>query len=123
MPADQRRQQRFRLLHQPAGPLHVIAADQRHRATSINDVSSAGLSVCLDESLPVLTNVAIELESAGGTLDFNGVVVWCRAHRPSDEAGSEHGHVLGIELFSPIMLLSALRDALPGDVKAFEETA
>jgi PilZ domain len=121
MPSEQRRQQRFRLVHQPAGPLYVIAAGKRHRATSINDVSSAGLSVCLDDALPVLTNVAIELESAGVTLDVNGVVVWCRAHRASDEAGSEHGHVLGIELFSPMMLLSALRDALPGDVNAFEE--
>ena len=65
--------------------------------------------------------VAIEFHSDGLTLDINGVVAWCREHRPSDEEGADESFVLGIELFSPMLLLSAFRDALPKDAETFED--
>lgn len=65
--------------------------------------------------------MAIEFHSDGLTLDINGVVAWCREHRPSDEEGADESFVLGIELFSPMLLLSAFRDALPKDAETFED--
>lgn len=117
---EKRRQSRYRLAHQPYHPVYVIRGEERLRATSVNDVSDSGISLCLDAALPVTTPVAIEMRADGLTLDVNGVVAWCRGHRPSDAEGTAEGYVLGIELFSPMMLLSAFRDALPADANTFE---
>jgi len=118
---DKRRQSRYRLVHQPADPIVVIHSDERQAATAVNDVSSSGISLCLPSALPVRAPVAIEFQADGLTLDVNGVVAWCRLHRPSDEEGAEQSFVLGIELFSPMLLLSAFRDALPHDAATFED--
>jgi hypothetical protein len=118
---DKRRQARYRLVHQPTAPVVVVHGDERLTATAVNDVSSSGISLCLGRALAVPTQVAIEFQSDGLTLDVNGVVAWCRGHRPSDEEGSEESFVLGIELFSPMLLLSAFRDALPKDAETFED--
>jgi hypothetical protein len=118
---DKRRQARYRLVHQPTVPVVVVHGDERLTATAVNDVSSSGISLCLGRALAVPTQVAIEFQSDGLTLDVNGVVAWCRGHRPSDEEGSEESFVLGIELFSPMLLLSAFRDALPKDAETFED--
>jgi hypothetical protein len=118
---DKRRQARYRLIHQPTAPVVVVHGDERLTATAVNDVSSSGISLCLGRALAVPTQVAIEFQSDGLTLDVNGVVAWCRGHRPSDEEGSEESFVLGIELFSPMLLLSAFRDALPKDAETFED--
>lgn len=119
--AEQRRQTRYRLAHQPTTPVVVVYAGQRLTATAVNDVSSSGISVCLDAAVAVRTTVAIEFQSDGLTLDVNGSVAWCRPHWPSDEQGGDSGHVLGIELYSPMLLLSAFRDALPRDAQTFDE--
>ena len=118
---EQRRQARYRLVHQPGTPVVVIHGDERHVATAVNDVSSSGISLCLPVALSVPAPVAIEFEADGLTMDVNGVVAWCRGHRPSDEEGADESFVLGIELFSPMMLLSAFRDALPKDAETFED--
>jgi PilZ domain len=118
---DKRRQSRYRLVHQPTGPVVVIHNDERQQSTAVNDVSSSGISLCLPTALPVRAPVAIEFQSDGLTLDVNGLIAWCRPHRPSDEEGSEQSFVLGIELFSPMLLLSAFRDALPHDAETFED--
>jgi hypothetical protein len=118
---DKRRQARYRLAHQPAAPVVVLRDEVRLTASAVNDVSSSGISLCLDTALPVEAAVAIEYQLDGLTLDVNGVVAWCRKHTANDAAGSDTGYVLGIELFSPMMLLSAFRDALPKDAQTFEE--
>jgi hypothetical protein len=118
---DKRRQARYRLVHQPTAPVVVIHGAERLTATAVNDVSSSGISLCLGSALAVPTPVAIEFQSDGLTLDVNGVVAWCRGHRPSDEEGADESFVLGIELFSPMLLLSAFRDALPHDAETFED--
>jgi hypothetical protein len=119
--SEQRRQTRYRLAHQPSTPVTVIHGSDRLTASAVNDVSSSGISLCLPTAVTVRTSVAIEFQSDGMTLDVNGSVAWCRQHRPSDEAGEDSGFVLGIELYSPMLLLSAFRDALPADAQTFEE--
>lgn len=118
---EKRRQSRYRLAHQPAGPVFVLHGAQRLPATAVNDVSSSGISLCLSVAPPVTSRVAIEFLSDGMTLDVNGVVAWSRAHQPTDEEGADESFVLGIELFSPMLLLSAFRDALPHDTLTFDE--
>ncbi len=118
---EQRRQSRYRLAHQPATAVVVVHGADRHTATAVNDVSSSGISLCLPVALSVPAPVAIEIKTDGLVMDVNGVVAWCRKHRPSDEEGADESFVLGIELFSPMMLLSAFRDALPKDAETFED--
>jgi hypothetical protein len=117
---EKRRQERHRLIHQPIAPVVVIHGDTRLTASAVNDVSSSGISLCLTTELPVPAPVAIEFQMDGMTLDVNGVVAWCRGHRPSDENIGHANFVLGIELFSPMLLLSAFRDALPQDAETFD---
>jgi len=113
--SDQRRQERYRLLRQPDSPLYVRTPMTRTAAMAVKDVSSGGVSVYLERELPVSSRVSIEFTAPALQLEVQGLVAWCR---PRHEADTDARHelnafVLGIELFSPMMLLSAFRDALP----------
>ncbi len=114
-PSDQRKQDRYRLLRQPDALVYVRTGWARSAAMAIKDVSSAGVSLYLERALPVASRVSIEYAAPSMMMNVNGVVVWCRTRQDSDTDAGEglRAWVLGIELFSPMMLLSAFRDALP----------
>ena len=82
---------------------------------AVKDVSSGGVSVYFERELPILSRVSIEFTAPAMQLDVQGVVIWCRPRHEADiDARHEpNAYVVGIELFSPLMLLSAFRDALP----------
>jgi hypothetical protein len=113
--SDQRRQERYRLLRQPDSPLYVRTPTLRTAAMAVKDVSRGGVSVYLERDFPTSSRVSIEFTAPAIQLEVQGLVAWCRPRQESDtDARHEiHAFVLGIELFSPMMLLSAFRDALP----------
>ncbi|MCX7057882.1 MAG: PilZ domain-containing protein [Pseudomonadota bacterium] len=121
--ANLRRQQRYRLLRQPDATLYVRTGWLRATAMAIKDVSNGGVSVYLERELAIASRVSIEYAAPNLTLNVNGVVAWCRARQDTDIDTTHQGdaYILGIELFSPMMLLSAFRDALP--VHALAQTA
>jgi|HubBroStandDraft_6_1064221.scaffolds.fasta_scaffold288665_1 PilZ domain len=113
--AEERKQERFRLLRQPAAPLFVCTVGMRAEALAVKDVSSSGVSLYLERPLPTASKVSIEYEARHLTLNVNGVIIWCRARQDSDIDVPDFAEacVIGVELFSPMLLLSAFRDALP----------
>ena len=121
--ANLRRQERYRLLRQPDAPLYVRTGWSRTTAMAIKDVSNGGVSLYLERELPVASRVSIEYAAPNLMLNVNGVVAWCRARHETDIDAAHDGdaYILGIELFSPMMLLSAFRDALP--IHALARTA
>lgn len=116
LPIDQRRkQERYRLLRQLDAPVYVRSGWIRSEAMAVKDVSHGGVSLYLERELPVAARVSIEYAAPAMTLNVQGVVAWCRERQDQDTdlTTEARAWVLGVELFSPVMLLSAFRDALP----------
>jgi len=122
--SDQRRHERYRLLCQPVSMLYVRTPAVRSPALAVKDVSVDGVSIYVDRALPVSTRVSIEFAASPVQLDVQGVVAWCR-HRHEADKDAEHAvdaYVMGIELFSPMLLLLAFRDALPVEALVLEDS-
>lgn len=111
--AEERKQERFRLLRQPGEPLFVCTFAARVQALAVKDVSSSGVSLYLERHMPVGSQVSIEHEARYFKLNVNGMIIWCRSRLDSDIDAPDFAAawVIGVELFSPMLLLSALRDA------------
>lgn len=112
---EQRKQERYRLLRQPDAPVIVRTGWLRSPVMAVKDVSPGGVSLYLERELPVSTRLSIEYAAPGLTLNVEGLVAWCRARHESDTdlLHLPPAWVLGVELFSPMLLLTAFRDALP----------
>jgi len=56
------------------------------------------------------------------SVKVEGVVAWCRARgaEDTDIPAAAQAHVVGVELFSPTVLLTAFRDALPATALSAE---
>ena len=122
--SDQRRHERYRLLYQPASMLYVRTPAVRSPAMAVKDVSVDGVSIYVDRALPVSTRVSVEFAGSPVQLDVQGVVAWCRPRHEADK-DAEHAvdaYVMGIELFSPMLLLLAFRDALPVEALVLEDS-
>ncbi|MEP6885485.1 MAG: PilZ domain-containing protein [Gammaproteobacteria bacterium] len=113
--AEERKQERFRLLRQPAAPVFLCTLGVRAEALAVKDVSRGGVGLYLEQPLPTGLQVSIEYEARHLTLNVNGVIIWCRPRQDSDIDVPDFAEacVIGVELFSPMLLLSAFRDALP----------
>lgn len=109
--AEERKQERFRLLRQPGEPLYVCTVAMRIEALAVKDVSSNGVSLYLERHMPIGSQVSIEYEAPHFKLSVNGMIIWCRARLDSDidAPDSAAAWVIGVKLFSPMLLLSALR--------------
>jgi hypothetical protein len=115
LPAEQRKQERYRLLRQPDAQVVVRTGWLRSAAMAVKDVSHGGVSLYLERALPVASRVSIEYAAPALTLNVEGLVAWCRGRQDADTdlIHLPNAWVLGVELFSPVLLLSAFRDALP----------
>lgn len=106
---EKRRQERFVLAHQPAGEIFLHTGEIRHPVSGIHDISDAGASVFLEQSIAVPQRVSIEFADAGMKLEVYGNATWCAAREgESGEIPGPEGYILGIELLSPLLLLSLL---------------
>lgn len=109
---DQRKQGRYELGRVLAGELDLRCGDERFRIQAINDISSSGISVFVDQAIAVPRQVVIEYFAAGARFEVNGNVVWCAQSdtMPSLRDKAIHGrYLMGLELLSPLLLMTFLQ--------------
>ncbi|MEN9704140.1 MAG: hypothetical protein RLZZ393_19 [Pseudomonadota bacterium] len=110
---EQRRHERYRIDGPPGRRIHVVAGGLRHEIRLVNDVSVSGLSVRMGTPLAARTPVSVELDAGDLSIEIKGAVVWCRV-RPAEAGAATGDYDLGIEVFSPTVLLSAFEgDLIP----------
>jgi hypothetical protein len=104
---EKRRQERYAFERQPAGTVFLVCDGLRLPVAGINDISNAGVSLCVDEALAVSSPVNVEYADGRVCIQVNGNVSWCA---PADETARTDGrsgnYIVGIELASPMLLLS-----------------
>lgn len=105
--SEQRKLDRYPLTRQPEGKVFLRTANTRHQITEIRDISRYGISFYLDHSMEVSAQVSVEYTDTKVKLEVYGRVAWC-AERPNESthARSKPEYVLGIELMSPMVLLT-----------------
>jgi hypothetical protein len=102
---EQRKQQRYPLVRQPAGEFLLQTPTATYPIDVINDISSSGIQIYLDTSLSTLLQVTVEYVEPSLKVEVNGIVVWCAAAR-ADSTGSPGRFVIGIQLLSPVLLMA-----------------
>jgi hypothetical protein len=102
---EQRKQQRYPLVRQPAGEFLLQTPTATYPIDVINDISSSGIQIYLDTNLSTLLQVTVEYVEPSLKVEVNGIVVWCAAAR-ADTAGSPGRFVIGIQLLSPVLLMA-----------------
>ena len=105
---EQRLESRLSLDHQPTGRLTLCTAYERLDPRTVRDVSTKGISMEIDR--PVAQHTAIEIEYEEGSIDIrvNGRVAWVKPNTAPGLDTVTGGYVVGIELFSPGLLLNFL---------------
>ncbi len=119
---EQRRQIRYPLRRQPAGTLRLFSRGLVLQALAVKDVSVGGVGLYLERALPPGSPVA--LEYAGQvSVKVQGIVAWCRARgaEDADIPPAVEAHVVGVELLSPAVLLTAFQEALPATALSAED--
>jgi hypothetical protein len=102
---EQRKQQRYPLVRQPAGEFLLQTPTATYPIDVINDISSSGIQIYLDTSLSTLLQVTVEYVEPSLKVEVNGIVVWC-ATAQADSAGRPGRFVIGIQLLSPVLLMA-----------------
>jgi hypothetical protein len=101
---EQRKQQRYPLVRQPAGEFLLQTPAATYPIDVINDISSSGIQIYLDTSLSTLLQVTVEYVEPSLKVEVNGIVIWCAAR--ADSADSPGRFVIGIQLLSPVLLMA-----------------
>jgi sulfur relay (sulfurtransferase) complex TusBCD TusD component (DsrE family) len=100
---EKRKQERYSFEYPPEGTLFLVCDGVRLPVAAINDISNSGISLSINAALDVLQQVTVEYADAVVCVQVRGTVSWCA---PTGESASAGNHVLGIELASPMLLLS-----------------
>ncbi|GAC1479850.1 MAG: hypothetical protein NVS1B6_20640 [Steroidobacteraceae bacterium] len=104
---EQRKQPRYPLIQQPVGEFRLRAPTAAYPIKVINDISSSGMRIYLDDELTPRLQVAIEYFEPSLKLEVNGIVAWCVSRlRTADEADDRGRFIIGIQLFSPMLLMA-----------------
>ena len=106
---EQRKHRRFAVVRQPAGNVVLRTATAAYPVNVIKDISSSGIRVYLHHALSVSSRLILEYVEPNLKLEVNGTVAWCATRRISPAVADEAGDfVIGIELFSPVLLLAVM---------------
>jgi hypothetical protein len=107
---EQRKHRRFPVLQQPAGDVLLRTATAAYPVNVIKDISSSGIRVYLHQALPVSSQLILEYVEPNLKLEVNGTVAWCATRRIAPAVADAAGNfVIGIELFSPVLLLAVMK--------------
>ena len=107
---EQRKHRRFAVVRQPAGDVLLRTATAAYPVNVIKDISSSGIRVYLHRALPVSSQLILEYVEPNLKLAVNGTVAWCATRRIPPAIADEGGNfVIGIELFSPVLLLAVMK--------------
>jgi hypothetical protein len=105
--AEKRKQGRFSIHTQPEGKIFLRTANERFPVRAVKDISNAGVSVFLDKGIPVRSQVAVEYSDQKIKLEVHGLVSWCTPKMgEEDSQARSNGHVVGVELLSPLLFFS-----------------
>jgi hypothetical protein len=111
LPEEQRGEDRLTLSRQPDGRLSVLTPFARITAMRVRDISRSGISVELERPVSPETPVSIEYVADDIQVSVNGRLAWARQTTPDGEAPAAASYVVGVELFSPGLLLNFLPTA------------
>ncbi len=105
---DQRYESRVALEHQPEGRLTVCTPFERLETRHVRDVSRNGISVEVDRPIAPNTPIKVEYQADRIDISVNGRLAWLRPPSDGARAAVSGGYLVGIELFSPGLLLNFL---------------
>ena len=105
---EQRGEDRIVLSEQPQGRLTVLTSHSRVDAIRVRDISRSGISLELDRLIHPDTPVSVEYVQDALDLSVNGRLAWSRSNSGSGDETAAAAYVVGIELFSPGLLLNFL---------------
>ncbi|MDB6084176.1 MAG: hypothetical protein JWN43_2057, partial [Gammaproteobacteria bacterium] len=72
----------------------------------IKDISSSGLRMYLNTHLAERLQIAIEYIEPALKLEMSGTVAWCVTGEEGDAAAAHGRYIVGIQLFSPVLLMA-----------------
>lgn len=104
LPQEKRRQERYPFERQPDGQLALKVGEVFQPVRGINDISNSGISVFLDQEVPVPVSVTLEYGDANMRLQVYGTTTWSKQKAADMQPGGQF--IVGIELLSPMLLLS-----------------
>ena len=99
------------LRQQPPGRLSVLTPHARVAAHWVRDISRTGISLELERPIGAETPVSVEYVAGDIKLCVNGRLAWSHPGDSRTEGMPSAAHVVGIELFSPGLLLNFLPTA------------
>lgn len=105
---EQRGETRFALTQKPKGMLFLHVRGECLPVRAIRDISQTGISLLFDYDASQGDHVDIEYKDRDNGVKVSGIVVW---RVQPDHTLSEAKHLLGINMFSPNMLLSFMQVA------------
>jgi hypothetical protein len=111
LPTEQRTEDRLALSRQPDGKLSVLTPFTRLGAMRVRDISRSGISVELERPISPETPVSVEYVADEINLSVTGRLAWARQTTPDGDQPAAASYVVGIELFSPGLLLNFLPTA------------
>jgi hypothetical protein len=103
---EKRKHERIKLTRQPKGSLMLRVGDQEYPVAQVQDISSYGINVMVEDAIANRTRVTVKYVDDALNLDVYGVIAW-NAKREAG-AGTPAGNIMGIELFSPTLLTAVL---------------
>lgn len=107
---EQRSETRFVPVHKPMGMLFLYVCGECLPVRSIRDISQTGISLWFDYDIRKSERVDIEYKDRNNEIKVSGIVVWCnQADQTLFHAESAPKHLIGINLFSPNLLLSFMQ--------------
>ena len=111
---DQRNEDRLLLTSQPAGRLTVCTPFARLEARHVRDVSRSGISLEIDRPVGRNASVSVEYVDPKMNITVNGRLAWSRENEAAPGVIPGSAYVVGIELFSPGLLLNFLPTSVQG---------
>lgn len=90
--------------------LTLLAQGKLIKINTLLNVSESGLSFLVNNPMDVSEKIAIAYADAQVKVEVFGRVAWCSRIQPAESPEGEHTdkYMVGIELFSPMMLYALL---------------
>jgi hypothetical protein len=108
---EQRTESRQRFGGLPAGVLSVHTPDRLWHVLAVRDVSANGISLCVDEPLPVGQPVTLIWRGADLRAEFIGYTAWCAPVETLPDPAENHlgRQVVGLSMHGLQQLACFLR--------------
>jgi hypothetical protein len=104
---EKRKQERYSFELPPEGTVFLVRQGVRLPVTGIKDISNSGVSLSMDEAVEVFAPVTVEYDDTRACVQVCGFVTRCAPAGEADGADAGAGRfIIGIELASPLLLLS-----------------